>query len=171
MSSSSDLFRRGLLALALLPALAAVSACTLTPVYGDKAVASQELALNFGTPHTRIEQVIYQALSFRLGGAPSPDAPLVTIIASNYGTSTALSVTQDPAKPSLATVTASVVVTKDGKVLQAFSRTATAGYTTSGQVLADNSAVIDASERAAKEVAETIRLSLIALLMGHNSPQ
>jgi hypothetical protein len=160
-----------LLALALVPALAAVSACTLTPVYGDKAVASEELALRFGTPNTRIEQVIYQTLSLRLGGATRPDAPLVTITASGYGTSTAMSVTPDPAKPNRATVTANVLVTKDGKVLQSFSRTASASYTTNGQVLADNSAITDASERAAKEVAETVRLSLIALLMGHNSPQ
>jgi LPS-assembly lipoprotein len=171
MSSFNGRLRKGLLALALLPAFAAISACTLTPVYGDRAQTDEKLALNFGTPTTRVEQVIYQALSFRLGGATSPDAPLVTIVASSYGTSTALSVTQDPAKPSRATVTANVTVRKGGKVLQSFSRTATASYTTDGQVLADNSAVTDASERAAKEVAETIRLSLIALLMGQNSPQ
>lgn len=170
MSSSSGLFRKGLLALALLPALAAISACTLTPVYADRTVASEKLALNFGTPHNRLEQVIYQELELRLGHG-GPEAPLVTIGAGGGSYAVAQSQTADPAKPNRATVGTSVTVTKDGKVLQSFSRSASADFTTNSQVLADNSAITDANERAAKAVAETIRLSLIGLLMAPDSAQ
>jgi hypothetical protein len=155
----------------ILPTLGAVCGCTFAPVYGDQGVATQKLVLNYGTPNTRIEQVIYQELSLRLGGATAPDAPVVNIVATRSAFATAFSQTRDPAKPNRVTVNAIVTVTKNGAVLKSFARKASAEYTTNGQVLADNAAVDDAGERAAKAVAETIRLSLIALLMGQNQPQ
>ena len=60
------------------------------------------------------------------------------------------------------TVTATYSVRQDGKLLLEGSRRASASYQTVGQVLADEAAAKDAAERASREVAETIRLSILA---------
>jgi LPS-assembly lipoprotein len=63
-----------------------------------------------------------------------------------------------------ATVTAKYTIVVDDEIVLSGSRRATASYTTSDQVLADEAALKDALERAAHEVAETIRLSILAEL-------
>jgi hypothetical protein len=56
------------------------------------------------------------------------------------------------------------IVAADGSVVFSGSRYATALFATSGQVFADTEAEQDAEERAARALAETIRLTIIGAL-------
>ena len=63
------------------------------------------------------------------------------------------------------TVTADIVLkAADGTVLFSGTRNASADYTTNAQALANQAAETEAAERAAKALADTIRLTLLAAL-------
>jgi hypothetical protein len=63
-----------------------------------------------------------------------------------------------------ASVTVSYTLAADGRLVTFGSRSASASWTTSGQVLADEAAYRDAQERAARAAAETVRLSILSAL-------
>jgi hypothetical protein len=74
------------------------------------------------------------------------------------------------------TVTASAtLVDAEGEPVFQGTRTASAGYFTVGQVLADTEASNEASERAAKEAGELLRLAILGAIAtpakGNNSGQ
>jgi hypothetical protein len=76
-----------------------------------------------------------------------------------------MSATTNPNKPHRATVTAVLnIPASEGAEALSFTRRASADYTTSGQVLADQAAATDAAERAARAAAESLRLALLAAL-------
>jgi len=151
--------------LALMPALAACS--SFQPVYSGRLAQQPALELAYARPANRLEQIIYQELSLRLGSSTSPSAPLVAVTASASSTTPFLSATDSPSKPYRATVTASLTITPRDGVDTApirLTRSATAQYTTNSQVLADRSAEIEAQERAARAAAESLRLAVLAAL-------
>lgn len=160
MWSSRPLFRNGFLALVLCLALAG---CTgLRPVYGDYGLTGSTLAFSYAEPASRVDQIIIQALRLRLGKSADPDAPRVTISAYPGGRQLNRSRVGRPVNEHEVVVTASYRVESGGAVVASGTRTASAHYTRNSQVLADDAAYNDAIERAAREVAETIRLSIIA---------
>lgn len=166
MSWSKPL-RRIVFACILLGLGTALGACSFSPVYSGALASQPMLDLAYAKPTSRVEQVIYQELALRFGSSDSPTAPLATVVASVAAADTMLSATANPAKAVEATVTATLTIAaRDGSVTppQSFTRTATAGYTRSGQVLADNAAAADAAERAAKAAAESLRLAVLAAL-------
>ena len=166
MSWSKPLTRLGLIVLTLGTPVV-LSACTLTPVYSGAMAESPSMNLAFAKPRNRLEQVIYQDLSFRLGSTDSITAPLVTISVSSYSGDATLSATTNPSKPVEAFVTATMTITpRDGSdtKVQTITRKASANYTRNGQVLADKAAEVEAAERAARAVAESLRLAVLAEL-------
>lgn len=158
--------RHLVLAGALLGAGATLGACSFSPVYNSGTLASQPLLnLDYAKPTTRLEQVIYQELSLRFGSSDAATAPLASVSVSSYATDVMLSKTDNPNKAIELTLNATLTITpRDGSTTpaQRFTRTATANYTRSGQVLADNAAASDAAERAAKSAAESLRLAVLA---------
>lgn len=163
MSWSSSL-RAVVLAVALAaPVLAGCSG--LRPVYGTGGAVDGRLALNYADPASRLDQIIIQDLSLRLGKGGGLDAPLVRIsTASGSRDLTRTAVARPVTQKEMAVTAVYSVVAPDGRVLLNGQRKATAQYSTSGQVLADEAAAKDASERAARAVAETIRLSILSQL-------
>ncbi len=157
--------RPAALALALLAPLA-LSACTgFRPVYGESGLIQQRLELNYAKPASRIDQIIIQELALRLGSGGGPDAPTVRISAAAGARALTRTGVVKPSTQYEMSVLASYSVTSAaGQTLISGTRRASATYTVSGQVLADDAAAQDATERAAREVAETIRLSIIAEL-------
>jgi hypothetical protein len=148
-------------------ATTALGACSFTPVYSGSAATQPLFNLAYAKPGNRLEQLIYQELSLRFGVSESGTAPLVQVSASQSDAAIGLSRTQNPNKPHRVTVTARLTLTqRDGAkaIPVTVVRHASADYTTSGQVLADRAALTDASERAARAVAESLRLSLLAAL-------
>ena len=139
-------------------------ACSFTPVYSSTA-SKPVAALAYAKPSSRLEQIIYQDLALRIGTTDAPTAPLAQVSVSQSAAVMTRTKSVGFATPYELTVTATLVITpRDGGAAkpQSFTRTATAEYTTTGQVLADNAAQADAGERAARAAAESLRLALLA---------
>jgi hypothetical protein len=144
---------------------ALLTGCSFSPVYSGALASQPSLQLAYAKPNSRLEQVVYQELSLRLGSSPSATAPLASVTVSPGEADLVLSRTDNPNKPREVTVSATLTITpRDGSAtsVQTYTRRATSNYTRSGQVLADNSASIDAFERAAKSAAESLRLAVLA---------
>jgi hypothetical protein len=149
-------------ALALAPLL---GACTgFSPVYGPSSVTTQGVAIAYGVPAGRLEQVIYEDLALRLG-RNSPGAPKLTITTSSSTVSLTERVVRTANYQKQVKVTARIRLTAaDGKVLFSGSRSETADYTDDRQVLANDQAQTEAAERAAHLLADTIRLTILGAL-------
>lgn len=142
-----------------------LAACTLTPVYSGRLAENANLELSFAPPISRLDQVVYQELSLRFG--KSPTAPLATVQTSVSTTTLVDTVTANPNKTYEVTVTATLTIEQNhdpkAKPL-VLTRRATANYQTGAQILNDQSAYTEASERAAKSAAESLRLAILATL-------
>ena len=155
---------RALAALALLLPLALAGCSGFRPVYGECGVARAGLEFAYAKPGNRLEQIIVQDLVRKLGSSGRPDVPEIRITAAAGARALTHTSVDKPATHHEMAVTATFTVTREGEVLLTGTRRASASYVTVGQVLADEAAAKDAQERAAREVAETIRLSLLAAL-------
>jgi hypothetical protein len=166
MSSSRFLVRAAFVAIAL-SATAALSGCTgLRPVYGQPAAGVEDTVFFYGKPFSRLDQVIYNDLRLRLGPhSTDPDAVRVAIFTTSTSRDLTRSVVARPSDQYEMTVTSNVTVTgPDGEGLFKGERSASADFQNTGQVLADNSAGVDAAERAAKALAESLRLTILSVL-------
>lgn len=162
---SSRLLRTGLVALALVGTATLAGCSGFRPVYGEAGVVQQKLAFNYSKPNSRLEQIIIQDLALRLGKATDdPSAPTIKISAAAGGRALTRTAVTKPATQYEMGITANYTLLSGDKVLLQGTRRAAASYATVGQVLADEAAAKDAEERAAHEVAETIRLSILAQL-------
>jgi hypothetical protein len=145
-----------------------LAACTLTPVYSDRIAEDANLAFVYAAPNSRLEQIVYQELSLRFGKSTAPNAPLATVTVGVSGAATVNTATVNPNSNSYnVTVTATLTLTQRGGGEAApvvLTRRATAGYSTGAQVLNDQFAFSEASERAAKSAAESLRLAILATL-------
>jgi len=157
---------RTVLAALILGTASVVSGCSFQPVYGDHDPRSQmSLAFDFAAPNSRTEQIIYEELSFRFSQTKGPNTPRMTVTASTSAASQLLTKTPglgDKFTPAEVTVTATATVTYESMVIFKETRFATAQYTGTSAILADATAVRDAEDRAAKSVAESLRLVIMA---------
>jgi hypothetical protein len=168
MSWSRPLARKTLAMLGILAA-AGLSACSgFTPVYGDRIESGTSVSqylFAYSAPVSRYDQVVYAELRLRLGNNPGPDAATITVTTSPSARALTKSAVTRPSQQYEATITANAqVVAATGEVLFTGTRSASALYTTNSQVLADNAAAADAMERAARSVAESLRLAILAAL-------
>lgn len=163
MSLFDRIGRNALLALALSAPLLA-SACTMAPVYADRATAESTYRLSYAAPQSRLDQIVYQELGLRFGTGNGPDVPHLTVAVTASSRALGRSATVDPVKTSESTATAVVTLVRDGKVLFSGTRKATASYTYRGQAFADRAASTSADEQAARALADIIRLTVIAAL-------
>ncbi|AEQ53309.1 hypothetical protein KKY_3322 [Pelagibacterium halotolerans B2] len=138
-----------------------LAGCTLTPVYGDAAMSSQSLALHYAEPETRQEQLVYRTLSSRLG-PDRADAPQFSAQVSSSPTRIGLSDVSGPITDNQLTITITYLVVADGESIASGTRSATVGYRTTGQIVADDAARAAAEEQAIGAAAATIRLALLA---------
>ena len=162
MSSPETIPRRRILALAL--ALPLLAGCSFAPLYGNDS-GNENKGFAYAEPKNRIEQIIYQDLAFRLGRDSSPDASLVTVSASQSNRRVGRTSPGSVLTAYEAVVTANLTVTTHGATPATpvtMSRFAAASYEISGQVAADNAAKADAGEKAARAVADSLRLILAA---------
>jgi hypothetical protein len=149
----------------MLGSTAMLGGCSFSPVYSSASVSQGTLALSYAKPNSRLEQIVYQELSLRLGSTQSETAPLASVAIFPAISDMVLSRTDNPNKPMEVAVTATLTVTpRDGSggAVQTYTRRATAQYTRNDQVLAERSAQEEALERAAKAVAESLRLAVLA---------
>lgn len=162
---SKPLLRNAFVALSLLGATALAGCTGLTPVYGERGIGTERHALNYGKPNSRAEQIIYQELALRLGRATDAAGPSVRITTSNAGRKLTRSNVVRPSEQREMVVTAKIeLIAADGSILLSTTRSAAALYTTDSQALAASEAEREAIERAARELAETVRLTLLGAL-------
>lgn len=163
MSSSRAAFRVALLGLALIAPVALAGCTSFRPVYGESGIGAERVALSYAKPTTRLEQIIYQDLALNLGRDAA--GPLLTVATSASSRALTRSDVTRPSQQREAVVTATIEVKdREGLVVFAGERSAAASYSVNEQGLADTEALRNAEERAARALAETIRLTLIAAL-------
>lgn len=148
---------------AALVASGLLSGCTLTPVYSEAAMASQNLALTYAEPDTRLEQLVYRTLSGRLGPT-GLGAPQFSARVSSTTTRIGLSNVGGPVGDSQVAVAVTYQVIQNGTSIANGTRTATIGYRTTGQIVADDAARTTAEEQAVISATESVRLALLASL-------
>lgn len=157
---------RAFLLASALTTVTMLTACSgFTPVYGERGIGVERHAFRYDKPASRLDQIIYQDLALRLGRSTDPAVPLVRVTTSSRSRDLTRSDVTRPSEQREAVVTAQIeLVGADGKVAFQVSRSAAALYSTDSQALAASEAQQDAEERAAKELAETVRLTLIGAL-------
>jgi hypothetical protein len=159
--------RGSLAAASLLFAAATLGGCSFAPVYGGTSAArAEQLALAFARPNNRLEQIIYQELGESFGSSGAPDSRAASLVVGTQYADAALSQTANPFKPIEVTVTATLTIAAaSGGQPVVITRAATASYTRDDQVLADRAAMTEATERAARSTAESLRLGILASLV------
>jgi len=134
-----------------------LSACTIAPVYSDARQDDNNFNLQFESANSRLEQIVYSKLAASFSPSPTKPANLVKIAVSSSNVT--------PGVGSVGLMgQISVTDIETAQIIFFGSRTASATYTTSGQFLANQQAANEATERAANELAEIIRLTLIGIL-------
>ena len=178
----SRLLRRAALA-GLIGSLALVSACTVRPLYsnaplspGSNATANSELASIAIKPvKTRYAQQVRNNLIFGFGrGAGEPASPLYSLdltVTEAVDSAALVQVGTDEDEPTAGSVTlnASYALTdmKTGAVITVGKRAITSSFDRPRQEFASYRAQIDAENRAARELAEALQLSIAQDLVRH----
>jgi LPS-assembly lipoprotein len=165
MWSPRPILRNALIALSVLSATGLAGCSGLTPVYGERGIGAERIALRYAEPKSRHEQIIYQELALRLGRATDLASPTVRIVTTTSQRKLTMSDVDRPSVQREAVVRATIeLIGADGRVVMTTKRSASALYTTGSQALAASEAENEAYERAARELAETIRLTLLGAL-------
>jgi LPS-assembly lipoprotein len=165
--------RRQALSILALAGLAAVSACTVTPLYSTAglqtgSVASNRLAsVNVKPATTRVGLEVRNHLIFLLnGGAGEPASSAYSVETGITSVSTAGATIQrtSDSEPTAGIVTVtsnySIVDTKTGSVVASGRRSIPASYDVPRQEFAALRALRDAENRAARELAEILRITI-----------
>ena len=176
----SRLLRRVALA-GLVGSLALVSACTVRPLYSDAPLstgssANAELASIAIKPvKTRYAQQVRNNLIFGFGrGAGEPASPLYSLnlsVTEAVESSALVQVGTDEDEPTAGSVTLTANYTltdaKTGAVITVGKRSITSSFDRPRQEFASYRAQIDAENRAARELAEALQLSIAQDLVRH----
>jgi hypothetical protein len=158
---------RSALLAAVLATATTLAACSgFTPVYGERGIGVEKHAFRYDKPATRLDQIIYQELVLKLGRTTDPSVPLVRITTTSSIRGLTRTNVANPAAQKEAVVTARIeLVDADGNIAFTATRSAAASFTADRyQALAETEAEKEAKERAARELAETVRLTLLGAL-------
>lgn len=166
MSWSKAVLRNAMLALALVGASTLAACSGLAPVYGERGIGVERNAFRYDKPASRLDQIIYQELVLKLGRSTDPSVPLVRITTTSSVRGLTKTNVANPAAQKEAVVTARIeLIDADGTIAYTATRSAAASFTTDRyQALAETEAEKEARERAARELAETVRLTLLGAL-------
>lgn len=165
----------------LVGSLALVSACTVRPLYSNAPLSSgssanAELASIAVKPvKTRYAQQVRNNLVFGFGrGAGEPASPLYSLdlgVTETVESSALVQVGTDEDEPTAGSVTLTASYTlsdmKTGVVISAGKRAITSSFDRPRQEFAAYRAQIDAENRAARELAEALQLSIAQDLVRH----
>lgn len=156
-----DRKRTGLAGLVLAGLL--LAGCSVTPVHTGVSGANA-VNLTYAEPLTRLEQIFYRHMSAGLGSDSVADdgqlSARIRVSSSRIGLANVSSLVTDHQ----ITATVGYSVNKDGQTIATGSRTATANYQTTSQIVGDDVARASAEEQAVRAAAEQIKLALFAEL-------
>lgn len=180
--------RRALLAAGLAAVSVAVAGCTVRPLYSDAPLTSAsgvsstmkaELAsIAIKPPETRYEQQVRNQLIFLFGnGAGEAKTPVYTLemkIRRRVANSAIVQITSDDDEPSAGNLTLTaryrLTVNATGKRVASGTRSAIASFDQPTQKYAVSRAIVDAENRAARELAEFLRLAIAQDLANKGKP-
>lgn len=167
----------------LVASVALVSACTVRPLYssaplvaGSQVGASAELAsISIKPVKTRYAQQVRNNLIFALaGGGGEPASPAYTLdlgVSELLESAAVVQIQTDEDEPTAGTVTLTAAYTltdaKTGVVIGTGKRSIPASFDKPVQEFASYRAQIDAENRAARELADLLRLSIAQDLVKH----
>ena len=165
-ASTRALIRTTMLALALLGAGTLAACSGFTPVYGERGIGVEQHAFRYDKPASRLDQIIYQELVLKLGRSTDYSVPLLRVTTTSAVRDLTKTSVANPASQKEAVVTARIeLVDADGTMAFTATRSSSALFTADrAQALAETEAEKEAKERAAKELAETVRLTLLGAL-------
>ena len=174
MSCDRSTLRRAFLALAAGMALG-LSACTVQPLHQAPAgqgstVSASVASVGVAAPESRAEQVLTNALIFLLGGgAGQPAQPSHTVKVKAVSSARAAAVVQrggaeQPTAQVLTMTARYTLADSSGETVDSGSRTVTVAYDNPRQGYGQAQAKADAEDRAARELAERIRLAIAQAL-------
>ena len=152
---------------AALATTTALTACSgFTPVYGERGIGVEQHAFRYDKPASRLDQIIYQELVLKLGRTSDSAMPLARITTTSSVRDLTKTNVANPASQKEAVVTARIeLVEADGTIAFTATRSSSALFTSDrNQALAETEAEKEAKERAARELAETVRLTLLGAL-------
>jgi len=164
--------RHGLLGLTLaFSAILTISGCQFQPLYGERGALSatgmggQLPQVEVSQVSSRVGQQVRNHLVFLLGSDKTVEKTLRTDLDIRFS-NRQLAAVEDAEDSTAGTVTVTVryrVVNKtDQELIAEGQRVAEASYDRTGQVFANERAVRDAENRAAREAAEAVRLAIAA---------
>lgn len=157
--------RAALLCLVLATTTALTACSSFTPVYGERGIGTERMVFRYDKPATRLDQIIYQELVLRLGRSSDPSVPLVRVTTSSHVRDLTHTNVSRPSDQREAVVSAVIeLIDADGNVAFTAKRSASALYAADSQALAETEAEREAKERAARELAEAVRLTLLSAL-------
>lgn len=167
---SDKTFRPLAVAATALVAGLALAGCGFTPLYGTSSDRAA-IPMSYAAPQTQAEQIIYNELALSFPRTDNPDAPRLNISSSGGNRRIGRSSTGLPTTTQEWTQSATATITQPDpldpaqtQTIYEGSKSASATYTTNGQRLADQEAAKDAEKRAARAVAQSLRLSIKAAL-------
>ncbi len=179
--SLSSAFKGPLGRAAALGLALALGACQAAPLYGTTSVdpatgaSSAALAQLRGRiavveAQTRTDQILRNALLFRLNGAEPVRDPIYQVTLAVTGLDSSVSIQGGSGVPtaSVYRMSATYTVTRlaDGQVVATGSRFATAPYDRSEQLFAAQRALLDARQNAGETLAAQITLAIAPVLRG-----
>ncbi|KQV72974.1 LPS assembly lipoprotein LptE [Rhizobium sp. Root1220] len=161
---------RGTGVAAILASTILLTSCQVRPLYSEGSGAAGKLAsVTFSEPASRVEQEVRNRLIFLAsGGGGEPENPdyKVELSARSSVISTLLVESSDTSLAGRATVSVDYTLkaTKDGHVIKAGNRYATALVDFPFQEFAKQRAIRDAENRAARQAAEFVGADIAAAL-------
>jgi LPS-assembly lipoprotein len=171
---------------ALFASTALVSACTVRPLYssaplvaGSQVGAAAELAsISVKPVKTRYAQQVRNNLIFALGqGGGEPASPVYSLdlgVTELVESAAQVQVQTDEDEPTAGTVTLTAAYTltdaKTGALIATGKRSIPSSFDKPRQEFASYRAQIDAENRAARELADLLRLSIAQDLVRHGKP-
>ena len=155
-------------ALVLVSFAVGLSACQFQPLHGDRsasAVSGTDLsAVSVSQVNTRVGQQVRNHLLFLLNGGfgsgEKTHEAKIRVTWSNRLLASIQGIRDNVSGTVTVTVSYDLIELTEGKIVASGNRKAEAGYDRTGQVFANNRAERDAENRAAKEVAESLRLAI-----------
>lgn len=165
-SFDKPLFRRAFVGAVLVSALG-LSACQVQPLYGKSGLTGELASVGISEPTNRVEQSVRNQMIFLLsGGAGEPANPVyqLNLRVGSSNVNYLSQISSNLPQPGRVTLTATYTLTRDGQLIKKGTQRMDAQLDYTSQQFAQIRAIRDAEDRAARELAEVLKLDIAASL-------
>lgn len=160
------LFRRAFVGAVLVSALG-LGGCQVQPLYGRSGLTGSLASVGISEPTNRVEQSVRNQMIFLLsGGAGEPANPVyqLNLRVSSSNVNYLSQISSNLPQPGRVTLTATYTLTRDGKLIKQGTQRMDAQLDYTSQQFAQIRAIRDAEDRAARELAEVLKLDIAGAL-------